>query len=97
MKIKSRPPKKPFGINQLRIVFRRVFDSDEGRIALNYILKRGFVFTHLDESRTGNQFEIYRNEGARNLALMILNMSKTPIAEITDDYYETRLEQNPNA
>ena len=93
----SRPTRRPFGINQLRAVFRRVFSTDEGRQVLDYIVRRGHVFTPLDESRTGNQFEVYRNEGARELALMILTMSKVPVTEIIEDHYETRLEQNPNA
>lgn len=94
--MKKKPKKGEFGLNSIRSSFRRVFDTPDGKVVLNYIMRRGNVFTPLNQSRAGNEFEIYRNEGARELALLILGMSKIPPANIIEDHYETRLEESSN-
>jgi hypothetical protein len=76
--------KEPFGINKLREAYKSVFSTPHGQIVLFDILKRGFVFS--PGVKTDSVVELSRNEGARQLALLILRFSKTSQKEIIRNY-----------
>lgn len=64
----------------VRATYRRLFDTSDGKVVLQHILRSGFVVSSTFVA--GDSHKTALNEGSRRLALSILRFAKTNPQEV---------------